>query len=47
MSTYIKSLCPNEVTLLTRPPKFGKSLTLSMLKAFFEIQKDPYGTATH
>ena len=39
--------CPNEVTLLTRPRKFGKSLTLSMLKAFFEIQKDPNKAQAH
>ena len=27
----------SEVTLFTRPRRFGKSLNMSMLKAFFEI----------
>ncbi|MBS0628468.1 MAG: AAA family ATPase [Verrucomicrobia bacterium] len=31
----------NEVTLVTRPRRFGKSITLSMLKYFFEISKEP------
>ena len=31
----------SEVNLLTRPRRFGKSLNMSMLKAFFEIGGDP------
>ena len=31
----------NEVTLFTRPRRFGKSLNMSMLKSFFEIGMDP------
>lgn len=31
----------SEVTLFTRPRRFGKSLNMSMLKAFFEIGGDP------
>ena len=30
----------NKVTLITRPRRFGKSLMMSMLKNFFDIQKD-------
>lgn len=30
----------NEVTLFTRPRRFGKTLTMSMLKSFFDIRKD-------
>ena len=30
-----------EVNLFTRPRRFGKSLNMSMLKAFFEIGGDP------
>ncbi len=29
------------MTLFTRPRRFGKSLTMSMLKHFFEIGADP------
>lgn len=28
----------NEMTLFTRPRRFGKSLTLSMMESFFNIQ---------
>ena len=28
----------NEVTLFTRPRRFGKSLTMSMLESFFDIK---------
>ena len=31
----------SEVTLFTRPRRFGKSLNMSMLKCFFEIGADP------
>ena len=31
----------SEVTLFTRPRRFGKSLNMSMLKAFFEIGGSP------
>ena len=31
----------SEVTLFTRPRRFGKTLNMSMLKAFFEISGDP------
>ncbi len=31
---------PFEVNLITRPRRFGKTLTLSMLKDFFDISKD-------
>ena len=31
----------SEVTLFTRPRRFGKTLNMSMLKAFFEIGTDP------
>ncbi len=39
----IKELLENwgEVNLFTRPRRFGKSLNMSMLKAFFEIGTDP------
>ena len=30
----------NEVTLITRPRRFGKTLIMSMLKNFFDIRKD-------
>ncbi len=38
----IKELLENwgKVNLFTRPRRFGKSLTMSMLKAFFEIGTD-------
>lgn len=29
-----------EVTLITRPRRFGKTLVMSMLASFFDIQKD-------
>ena len=32
---------PGEVTLFTRPRRFGKSLNMSMLRHFFEIGADP------
>ncbi len=31
---------PQKVTLVTRPRRFGKSLTMSMLAEFFDIRKD-------
>lgn len=31
---------PNEVTLITRPRRFGKTLGMSMLASFFDIRKD-------
>ena len=39
----IKDLLENfsEVTLFTRPDRFGKSLNISMLQSFFEIGTDP------
>ena len=39
---FIKELLHNwgEVNLFTRPRRFGKSLNLSMLKSFFEIDSD-------
>ena len=30
-----------EVTLFTRPRRFGKTLNVTMLKSFFEIGTDP------
>ncbi|MBR1813351.1 MAG: AAA family ATPase [Lachnospiraceae bacterium] len=30
----------NEVTLFTRPRRFGKTLTLSMMESFFDIRRD-------
>lgn len=32
------------INLFTRPRRFGKTLALSMLQAFFEQEIDPYGT---
>lgn len=31
---------PNEVTLFTRPRRFGKTLTMSMLESFFDIRQN-------
>ena len=31
---------PTEVTLITRPHRFGKTLGMSMLRSFFDIRKD-------
>ena len=31
---------PAEVTLFTRPRRFGKSLNMSMMKCFFELDGD-------
>ena len=41
-SMFIKELLENrgEVTLITRPRRFGKTLNMSMLKSFFDIGKD-------
>ena len=30
----------NEVTLITRPRRFGKTLNMSMMASFFDITKD-------
>ena len=30
---------PIEVTLFTRPRRFGKTLTMSMMESFFDIQR--------
>ena len=30
----------NEVTLFTRPRRFGKTLTMSMMESFFDISRD-------
>ena len=40
---FIKELLQNwgKVNLFTRPRRFGKSLNMSMLKSFFEIEGDP------
>ena len=40
---FIQELLRNwgEVNLFTRPRRFGKSLNMSMLKAFFEVGNDP------
>ncbi|MBQ8945479.1 MAG: AAA family ATPase, partial [Lachnospiraceae bacterium] len=32
-----------EVTLFTRPRRFGKTLALSMLRTFFELEYDKNG----
>ena len=32
----------SEVTLFTRPRRFGKSLNMSMIQHFFEIGTDPH-----
>lgn len=34
------SIAPREVTLITRPRRFGKTLTMSMLEYFFSIEKE-------
>ncbi|MGN1037801.1 MAG: AAA family ATPase, partial [Mailhella sp.] len=34
---------PAKVTLLTRPRRFGKTLTMTMLQEFFDIRKDSRG----
>ena len=40
---FIKELLQNwgKVNLFTRPRRFGKTLNMSMLKCFFETEKDP------
>jgi len=30
----------NKVTLFTRPRRFGKTLTMSMMESFFDIQRN-------
>ena len=30
----------NKVTLFTRPRRFGKTLTMSMMESFFDINRD-------
>ena len=30
----------NKVTLFTRPRRFGKTLTMSMMESFFDIRRD-------
>jgi len=39
---FIKELLDNknEVTLIIRPRRFGKTLNMSMLKHFFDVNKD-------
>jgi len=39
---FIKELLENkgEVTLITRPRRFGKTLNMSMLKSFFDVRSD-------
>ena len=39
---FIKELLDRtfDVNLITRPRRFGKTLTMSMLAAFFDIRKD-------
>ena len=39
---FIKELLENkgEVTLITRPRRFGKTLNMSMLSHFFDVGKD-------
>ena len=43
LDVYKRQIIDNgsEVTLFTRPRRFGKTLNMSMLKAFFEIGADP------
>ena len=31
---------PAEITLFTRPRRFGKTLVMSMLASFFDIRRD-------
>ena len=33
----------NKVTLFTRPRRFGKTLTMSMMESFFDIQRNSTG----
>ena len=33
----------NKVTLFTRPRRFGKTLTMSMMESFFDINRDSSG----
>ncbi len=33
----------SKVTLFTRPRRFGKTLTMTMLRSFFDIQRDSHG----
>ena len=42
-TSFISALLQNwgKVNLFTRPRRFGKSLNMSMLKCFFEIENDP------
>ena len=42
-TSFIKEWWENKdnVTLITRPRRFGKTLNMSMLKSFFEIGTDP------
>ena len=39
ISTLLKSES-TEVTLVTRPRRFGKTMAMSMLASFFDIRKD-------
>lgn len=41
-TAFIRQLIdsPREVTLITRPRRFGKTLTMSMLEYFFSIEKE-------
>jgi len=42
---FIKELLENKskVTLVTRPRRFGKTLNISMLRSFFDINRDRKG----
>jgi len=42
---FIKELLENkgDVTLITRPRRFGKTLNLSMLRHFFDVRMDSKG----
>lgn len=37
---YVDKTEPAEITLFTRPRRFGKTLVMSMLASFFDIRRD-------
>ena len=39
-TSFIKTISDENVALFTRPRRFGKTLTMSMLKYFFEMNYD-------